>query len=150
MQPKRSLCLALCGSVFALNAAAQTTISQAWVRATVAQQMASGAFMQITSRQGGKVVGVSSSAAGVAEIHEMTMDGTTMRMRAVPALELPAGKPVELKPGGYHIMLMDLKAPLKAGTHVPLALTIESPDGTRTTLKVDAPVRALGDAPHSH
>ncbi len=135
----------------AAGAQAQTMIKEAWVRGTVAQQKASGAFMQITSAQGGKLLSVSTPVAGVAEIHEMAMQGDTMRMRAVPSLELPAGKPVELKPGGFHLMLMDLKAQLKAGDTVPLTLVVEGKDGKRETLEVKAPVRALGDtSPHKH
>ena len=132
----------------ASSAHAQTTIKDAWVRGTVAQQMASGAFMHITSAQGGKLVSVSSPVAGVAEIHEMAMQGDTMRMRAVPALELPAGKAVELKPGGYHLMLMDLKQQLKAGETVPLTLVVEGKDGKRETVAVQAVVKPLGDSQH--
>ncbi|HET9205617.1 MAG TPA: copper chaperone PCu(A)C [Burkholderiaceae bacterium] len=132
----------------AAGAQAQTTIKEAWVRGTVAQQKASGAFMQITSAQGGKLLSVTSPVAGVAEIHEMAMQGDTMRMRAVPALELPAGKAVELKPGGYHLMLMDLKQQLKAGATVPLTLVVEGKDGKRETVAVQAVVKALGDAGH--
>ena len=135
----------------AAGAHAQTTIKDAWVRGTVAQQKASGAFMHITSAQGGKLVSVSTPVAGVAEIHEMSMQGDTMRMRAVPSLELPAGKAVELKPGGFHVMLMDLKATLKAGESVPLTLVVEGKDGKRETLEIKAPVRALGsDSAHKH
>jgi periplasmic copper chaperone A len=131
-------------------AGAQTTVKEAWVRGTVPQQKASGAFMQITSAQGGKLLSVSSPVAGVAEVHEMAMEGTTMRMRAVGALELPAGKAVELKPGGYHVMLMDLKQPLNAGDMVPLSLVIEGKDGKRETLQVQAPVRPLGAPEPKH
>jgi copper(I)-binding protein len=133
------------------HASAQTTIKDAWARGTVAQQKASGAFMQITSAQGGRLVEASSPVAGVTEIHEMAMQGDTMRMRAVPALELPAGKAVELKPGGYHLMLMDLKQQLKAGDSVPLTLVVEGKDGKRETLQVKAAVRPLGsDAAPKH
>ncbi len=126
----------------------QTTIKDAWVRGTVAQQKASGAFMQITSAQGGKLLSVSSPVAGVAEVHEMAMEGTTMRMRAVESLQLPAGQTIELKPGGYHVMLMDLKQQLNAGDMVPLSLVIEGKDGKRETLQLQAPVRALGAPEH--
>ena len=141
-------CLRLFGAL-ALTAAlgtawGQTTVKDAWVRGTVPQQKASGAFMQITSAQGGKLVAVSSPVAGVTEVHEMAMEGTTMRMRAVGSLELPAGKAVELKPGGYHVMLMDLKQQLKAGDAVPLSLVIEGKNGSRETIDIQAPVRALG------
>ena len=106
--------------------------------------------MQITSTSGGKLLSVSSPVAGVAEVHEMAMEGTTMRMRAVGSLELPAGQAVELKPGGYHVMLMDLKQQLKAGDTVPLSLVIESKDGKRETLQLQAPVRALGAPEPKH
>jgi copper(I)-binding protein len=121
---------------------AQTTVKDAWVRGTVPQQMATGMFAQITSAKGGRLVSVSSTAAGVVEVHEMAMDGNVMKMRAVPALDLPAGKMVELKPGGYHVMLMDLKQTLKAGDTVTLSLVIEGSDKQRETVEVKAPVRA--------
>jgi periplasmic copper chaperone A len=124
-------------------ASAQTTVKDAWVRGTVAPQKATGAFMQITSVQGGKLVSAQSPVAGVTEVHEMAMDGNVMKMRAVPALELPAGKAVELKPGGYHVMLMDLKQPLKDGESVLLTLVVEGKDGKRETLELKVPVKAM-------
>ncbi len=126
-------------------AAAQTTVADAWVRGTVPQQKASGLFAVITSVQGGRLVAASSPVAGVVEIHEMAMEGTTMRMRELAGgLPLPAGQAVELKPGGYHVMLMDLKQPLKAGDTVPVTLVVEGADGQRQTVAVQAPVRPLG------
>jgi copper(I)-binding protein len=127
-------------------ASAQTTVKDAWVRGTVEPQKATGAFMQITSAQGGRLVSAKSPVAGVTEVHEMTMDGNVMKMRAMPALELPAGKAVELKPGGYHVMLMDLKQPLKSGESVPLTLVVEGQDGKRETLELKVPVKAAGAA----
>ncbi len=127
-------------------ASAQTTVKDAWVRGTVAPQKATGAFMQITSAQGGKLVSAQSPVAGVTEVHEMAMDGNVMKMRAVPALELPAGKAVELKPCGYHVMLMDLKQPLQDGESVPLTLVVEGKDGKRETLELKVPVKALSAA----
>jgi len=132
---------------------AQTTVKDAWVRGTVPQQKATGAFFQITSAAGGTLLSASSAAAGVVEIHEMSMDGNTMKMRALPqGLALPAGKAVELKPGGYHVMLMDLKAPLKAGDTVELSLVVEGKDGKKETLAVKAPVKDLAApaAAHKH
>ena len=126
--------------------AADLEIANPWVRGTVAQQKATGAFMQITSATGGKLVSAASPAAGVVEIHEMVMDGNTMKMRAVPAVDLPAGKAVDLKPGGYHVMLMDLKAPLKAGEMLDLTLVVEGKDGKKETITLKAPVKALGAA----
>ena len=127
---------------------AQTTVKDAWVRATVPQQKASGAFMRITSATGGKLVAVSSPVAGVVEIHEMSMSGNVMNMHAIPGLDLPAGKAVELKPGGYHVMMMDLKQQMKDGEVVPLTLVVEGKDGKRETIQVEAPVRALGAMKH--
>jgi copper(I)-binding protein len=123
---------------------AQTTVKDPWIRGTVDQQKATGMFVQITSVKGGRLVSVASPAAGVVEIHQMAMDGDVMTMRPVNGLELPAGKTVELKPGGYHVMLMDLKRPLKAGDVVSVTLVVEGPDKKRETLEVKAQVRALG------
>jgi copper(I)-binding protein len=128
-------------------ALAQTTVTEAWVRGTVAQQKATGLFATITSAQGGRLVSASTPVAGLVEIHEMKMDGDTMRMRALAGgLELPAGKPVQLKPGGYHVMLMGLKQPLKDGEQIAVTLVIEGADKKRETLEFKAPVRALGAA----
>jgi copper(I)-binding protein len=137
-----SAALALSG----LAAAAQTTVTDAWVRGTVAQQKATGLFAKITSVNGGKLVAASSPIAGAVEVHEMVMEGNVMKMRPVPALELPAGKVVELKPGGYHVMLLELKQPLKAGDTVPVNLVVEGKDGKRESVEVKATVRALGGA----
>ena len=134
----------------ALCAQAQTIVKDAWVRGTVPQQKATGAFMQLVSAQGGKLMSVSSPVAGVVEIHEMLMEGSMMKMRSVPAVDLPAGKSVDLKPGGYHVMLMDLKAPLKAGDSVPITLVVEGKDGKKETIEVKAPVRALGATQDAH
>ena len=109
-----------------------------------------GAFMQLTSVAGGKLVSASSTAAGVVEIHEMKMEGSTMQMRAIHGLNLPAGKVVAFKPGSYHMMLLDLKAPLVAGSTVDLTLVIDGKDGKRETVRVKAPVRALGAAMSDH
>ena len=138
--------LVLAAAACAAAAQAQTTVSDAWIRGTVAQQKATGMFAQITSAKGGRLVSASSPAAGLVEIHEMSMDGNVMRMRALPdGLALPAGRAVALKPGGQHLMLLDLKQPLKAGDTVMLSLVVEAADGTKTreTIEVKASVRAL-------
>ena len=129
---------------------AEVTVKEPWVRATVAQQKATGAFMTLTSSGDAKLISASSPLAGVVEVHEMAMEGDVMRMRAVTDLKLPAGKPVELKPGGYHVMLMGLKQPLKAGDTVPVTLVIEGKDQKRETIEVQAPVRALGGQMMQH
>jgi copper(I)-binding protein len=126
---------------------AQTTATDAWVRGTVIGQKATGAFMQLKSTSGAAVVGASSPVAGVVEIHEMRMDGDVMRMRAIPKLDLPANRPVELKPGGYHVMLMDLKKPLARGEVVPITLRVQGADGKTETIEVRAEVRDLTAQP---
>ena len=122
-------------------AQAQVKVDDAWVRATVAPQKSTGAFMQLTSAKSVKVVAASSPVAAAVEIHEMKMEDGVMKMRAVDALALPAGQAVALKPGSYHVMLMGLKAPIKAGETVPLTLTVEAEDKQRTTLEVKAVAR---------
>lgn len=132
-------------ALFAGAAQAQTTVKDPWVRGTVAQQKATGLFAQITSTSGGKLVSAASPVAGVVEIHEMVMEGSLMKMRALAnGLDLPAGKAVELKPGGYHVMLMDLKQQIKAGDAVPVTLVVEGKDGKKEVIELKAPVRALG------
>jgi copper(I)-binding protein len=134
----------------ALAAHAQTTVKDPWVRGTVAGQKATGMFGQVVSTSGGKLVSASSPVAGVVEIHEMVMDGNVMKMRAIAGLELPAGKPVDLKPGGYHVMLMDLKQELKTGESVPVTLVIEGAGGKRESVELKAPVKALADSQKKH
>ena len=123
--------------------AADIEIKAPWVRGTVTGQKATGAFMEVTSKSGVTVVGVSSPVAGVAEIHEMKMDGGVMKMRAMPRLDIPAGKAVNLAPGGYHVMLMDLKQQMKKGEMIPLTLQVENKDKKIETVEVKAEVRDL-------
>lgn len=125
------------------GAEAQVIVKDAWVRATVPQQQATGAFLQIGSATDARLVQASSSVAGIVEIHQMSMQGDVMKMQAVVAIELPAGKTVALQPGGYHIMLMALKQGLKEGDTVPLTLVVEGPDKRRQNIEVKAVVRAL-------
>ncbi|WP_399686134.1 copper chaperone PCu(A)C [Xenophilus sp.] len=126
--------------------AAPVQADGAWVRATVPGQSGTGAFMTLTAQAPLKLVGVSTPAAEVAEVHEMKMEGDTMRMRGIPSLALPAHQAVELKPGGYHVMLMDLAQPLKAGATVPLTLRFEDAQGAKSTLSLQVPVRAAAPA----
>jgi copper(I)-binding protein len=143
MKPRHSLAAVLV--LLSAGALAQTTVTDPWIRGTVAQQKASGLFAQITSAQGGKLVSAASPVAGVVEVHEMVMDGNVMKMRAIAGgLDLPAGKTVELKPGGYHVMLMDLKQQLKPGDTVPVTLVVEGKDGKKESIELKAPVRPLG------
>jgi copper(I)-binding protein len=128
-------------------------VSDAWARATVVGQKGTGAFMKLTAPEGATLVGAVSPVAGVVEIHEMAMEGNVMRMRALPkGLALPAGKAVELKPGGHHVMLMDLKQQLKAGEKVKLDLQFELRDKKRVTQPLEIEVRSVppmsGMPPH--
>ncbi|MDF3835203.1 copper chaperone PCu(A)C [Cupriavidus basilensis] len=136
-----ALFAALCSTA----ALAQVDVSNAWARGTVPAQTATGVFMTLHAHTPAKLVGVSTPAAATAEVHEMKMDGNVMRMRALGALDLPAMQDVELKPGGYHVMLMGLKAPLKKGDKVALTLKFEQ-GGKMVEQKVDAEVRDLGAA----
>ena len=138
---------ALVSAAFILPAHAEVSVKDPWVRATVPQQKATGAFMQITSTQNARLVEVKSPVAGVVEVHEMAMEKDVMRMRALPnGLDLPAGKTVELKSGGYHVMLMDLKQQMKEGDTVPLTLIVEGKDKKRSTIELKAPVKPLAAA----
>ena len=139
----------LCSSVFicgciVFDAAAEVTVKDAWVRGTVAAQTTTGAFMTITSTEEAKLVGAKSSIAKTTEIHQsMLMDGVS-HMHEADSVALPAGKPVELKPGGYHVMLMGLAKPVAAGQKVPIELTVEDKRGKRSKIEVQAEVRPLG------
>ncbi|ELX13621.1 hypothetical protein Jab_1c22570 [Janthinobacterium sp. HH01] len=128
-------------------ASAQVEVREAWIRATVPSAKSTGVFMQLKSKQGGQLVEVRSSVAGVAEIHHMQMDGQMMKMHAVPSLELPAGKLVDLASGGYHVMLMDLKRQLKEGETVPVTLVIRKKGKQTETIAVDATVKPLTYTP---
>lgn len=140
---KHLISIALIAASASALAQSSVEIKDPWVRATVAQQKATGAFMQLTAKADSKLVEVKSPVAGVAEIHEMAMDNNVMKMRQVPGLALPAGKAVELKPGGYHVMLLDLKAQVKEGDVVPVTLVFEGKDGKRETVEVKAPAKPL-------
>ena len=145
------------GLACAQAGSANVDVKDAWVRSTVPGQMGTGAFMKITAKTGAKLVGVSSPVAGVGEVHEMKMDKDIMRMRAVPALDLPAGKTIELKPGDYHVMLMDLKQPLLKDSKVPLTLMFKDAKGVQTRMELTLPVTNVAPAgasgkadPHKH
>lgn len=139
----KQLSIAMAAVVLSCAAHAQVTAKDPWVRATVTQQKATGMFVQLTSAADARLIGAASPAAGVVEIHEMAMDGNVMKMRPVAGLDLPAGKTVELKPGGYHVMLMDLKQPIKEGDIVDVTLTVEGKDKKRETVTLKAPARPL-------
>jgi len=115
------------------------TIEHPWARPTGAGQATGGAYMKIVN--GGaddKLVSISTEAAKNVELHEMKMEGDVMKMRQVDGIALKAGQTVELKPGGYHVMLIGLKAPLKVGDKIPAKLKFEKAGEVDVTLNVDA------------
>jgi copper(I)-binding protein len=130
-------------SLFASAASAQVTVTDPWIRATVPAQKTAGAFMQLRSPKATRLVEVQSPVAGRAEIHQMDMQGQTMRMQKVDGIDLQAGQPVNLSSGGYHVMLFDLKQQLKEGEQVPLTLTFSGADKKRESVTVQVPVRPL-------
>lgn len=145
MNRRTFLALALTASGFVPNLAraqaSSVTAQDAWARATPPHAAVGAVYMTLTSAGGDKLTGITSPAATTAAVHEMQMDGNIMRMRPVEGgLELPAGKPVELGPGGYHVMLEGLKQPLKQGQSVPLHLTFQHAQ----PLDVVAEVRPIG------
>lgn len=146
---KKILLTAAIGLTLGSAAWAQVSVTQAWVRATVPQQMATGAFLHLSSKQDARLVQASSPVAAQVELHEMAMEGNTMKMRPIAGVDVPAGKTVELKPGGMHVMMMGLKGQIKAGEKVPLTLVFEGKDKKRETVQVEAEVRELGAMPMS-
>ncbi len=146
---KRSFLAFLAGSLLSVSAFAQVSVSEPWIRATVPAQKVTGAFMRVQSATPARLVGVQSDVAGRAELHEMAMDGQTMRMRRVESIELPAGKPVNLASGGYHVMLFDLKRQMKEGENVELSLQVLDAAGKRQEVKVSVPVKALTHSAHA-
>jgi copper(I)-binding protein len=122
------------------QAAAPVAAEGVWARATVQGQRSSGVFMTLVAREPVTLVRIATPVAGVAEVHEMKMEGDVMRMRAVDALPLAPKQPLALKPGGYHLMLQELKAPLRAGTSIPLTLTFRTAGGQDRELALQVPV----------
>lgn len=142
-------------AVWAHADAAHVQAENAWARASVPGQQATGAFVRLTAKEPLRLVGVESPAAAVAEVHEMKMEKDVMRMRAIDSLALPQGVPVELKPGGYHIMLQQLKAPLLKDTQVPVTLVFQDEKGGVSRLSLQVPVQAMAPkgaaaAGHAH
>jgi copper(I)-binding protein len=127
------------------TALAQTVVVQnAWVRATVPGQRATGAFMSLSSAAGARLKSASTPVAAVAEVHEMRLEGDIMKMQALKdGLELPAGKTVELKPGGYHLMLLDLKAPLQKDSSITLTLVFVDAKGVESRTELKVPVATM-------
>ena len=122
-------------------------IEKPWARATTPGAAIGGGYLVIRNKGAAadRLVGVSSPASARVEIHEMTMEKDVMRMREVKGVDVPAKKSVELKPGGYHLMLIELKAPLKPGEKVPVTLRFEKAGEVKAELAVAA-IGASGPA----
>lgn len=101
---------------FSLAVHAEVKVDQPWVRGTIAAQKSTGAFMTLTSDKPVSLVSAASPAAKIVEIHEMKIENNVMKMKAMPKLDIVPGKPTELKPGSYHVMLIELVKPLSKGT----------------------------------
>lgn len=145
---KKTFVAALLLSTASLSAwAANITVTDAWARATMPGQPVSGAYMQIQSDADARLLSVSSPVVPRVEVHEMKMDGDVMRMREVQAVDLPKGKTVSLAPGGFHLMLMNLKKPIAVGDVIPLTLLVES-GGKQQTVEVKAEARGMGNTMH--
>ena len=137
------LAIGLMASVFMTPSSAQQTattptISGIWVKTTVPGGTVSAAYMQIKSAMPLKLVKAESSAAGIVEIHSMKMKDGVMEMKALDALDVPPATIVELKPGGTHVMLMDVKKPIVKGDKVPLVLTFEGAGKRQVVVKLVA------------
>jgi periplasmic copper chaperone A len=136
------LALAFCFSSVAIHADEVVTVTHAWVRSAAPGQRVAGAYLEINSAVPIKLIAASSPIAGSAEIHVMRLENGIMTMRQLESLELPAKKTVKLEPGGVHIMLLDLKRPLKPSDKIPLRLTLQRVDRSKTVVEVQAEVRS--------
>ena len=116
------------------------TVDHPYARATAAGQPTGGGFMQIDNAgPADRLMSARATVSGTVELHEMKMEGDVMRMRQVDGIALPAGKSVALKPGGYHVMFIGLKAPLKAGDSFPMTLKFEKAGEVTVEMKVEVP-----------
>jgi copper(I)-binding protein len=129
-------------ALVALPAWAQVSVERPWSRATPPGARIGVGFMELKNAGTApeRVLGATSPVAGRVQMHVTERDGDVMKMRQVESLEIPAGGTFELKPGGAHLMLMELKAPLKKGERVPLTLRL----GNGGELQVEMSVAPMG------
>jgi periplasmic copper chaperone A len=126
------------------GAEAQTTpsisVENAWARATTTSAQAAAIYLTLTDHgTPDRLVAASTPVAGKAELHETTREGNVMKMRPVAGLAISQSAPIFLAPGGYHIMLTQLKQPLASGQSFPLSLRFEKAGTVETTVAVKAP-----------
>jgi len=137
--------LALSALLFAFPALSDTVkVDGPWVRTTAPGQKVAGAFMDLTADADMTLVGGESPAARVVELHTMSMENGVMVMRPMKDIALPKGKTVQLKPGGLHVMLIDLKGQIKEGDKTPLTLTVQGADGKQQKLAVELAAKQSG------
>jgi copper(I)-binding protein len=153
----KTILLCTIGLVFGVSpplaAAESVKVTRAWVRAPAPGQNTAGGYVELTSDRNLAIVSAGSPAAARVEVHATTVDGGVMRMRPVSQLELPAGRTVKLAPGGTHLMLIDLKRPLKTGEKLPITLSLQPSGGggsSLTTISFEAEVRSASSSAHNH
>ena len=117
-------------------------IKNQWARASNDGQDVSAAYMTIVSNEDTSLIAIDSDVADVIEIHSMSMENGVMKMRMLDTLDLIAGKPTELIPGGFHLMLFDLKKPLAAGKEAHFTLHFKNKAGQEKTISVTSPIKA--------
>lgn len=120
-------------------------VSQNWVRASAPGQSVGAAYMTLQSTADTSLIKVESDAAGTVEIHNMSMKNGVMQMRMMDTLPLSAGKSAKLEPGGYHLMLFDLKKPLAAGEKVHFTLHFKDSAGKTSVIQVSSPVKTSAE-----
>lgn len=146
---QRNLIPVLLGLVLSTTVWADNVkVENAWVRATAPGQKVAGGFLDMTADADMKLVGGSSPASDTLELHMMRMDGGVMEMRQIREIDLPKGKTVNLKPGGLHIMFINLKQQIKEGDKVPVTLTVRNAAGKEQQLQVDAMALRGGGMAH--
>ncbi len=125
----------------ACNSIAEVTITDAWVRANAPGQSVGAAYMTLKSPQDSTLISVETVSAGSVEIHSMTMNDGVMKMRMLDELALKAGKAEKLAPGGFHLMLFDLKKPLKSGEEVTFKLSFKDKANKVSVQTVVLPIK---------
>lgn len=135
------ICFCFSPAQAADSANSSIKITEAWIRAGAPGQSVGAAYMTLTSAKNITLVSVESVAAGSVEIHSMSMNNGVMKMRMLDKLDLAAGKPYKLTPGNFHLMLFDLKQPLKAGEKIDFTLHFKDKSNKISDVKVTAPVK---------
>jgi copper(I)-binding protein len=149
----KSAIAALLLSIPLAAAAAQPAavkVERAWARSTVQGQDSSGAYMTLTAMEPLTLLGAATPAAGIVEIHQMKMEGDVMKMRAAERLPMKPGVPLQFAPNGYHFMLMDLKAPFRAGNSIRMTLRFQDAKGAERAQDVTVPVSLTAPETHRH